>query len=272
VIKEGELAMSDTGSFIWYELTTSDASAAAKFYGAVVGWKIADRCDPQGGDVDYRMICRSDGGYSGGVLALTADMVRHGARPTWLCYLHVADVDVAVKDIEADGGKVMMPRRDLPVGAIAMVADPMGTPFYVMAPIPPQGKPDAKSDAFDIASAQHVRWNELASPDQSRAKKFYAKHFGFEFKDSMPMGVMGTYDFIYHGGVRVGAIMQKPPQNPNASWMFYFGVPSIAAAKAAIENGGGKILNGPHQVPGGDWVVIATDPQAAAFGVVGPQG
>jgi len=31
-------------------------------------------------------------------------------------------------------------------------------------------------------------------------------------------------------------------------------------------------MNGPHQVPGGDWVVSAVDPQGAAFGVVGPQG
>ena len=40
--------MSATGSFIWYELMPSDANAAAKFYGAVVGWKIADRSDPPG--------------------------------------------------------------------------------------------------------------------------------------------------------------------------------------------------------------------------------
>ena len=85
--------MSATGSFIWYELMTSDATAAAKFYGAVVGWKIADRPDPLGGDMDYRMIGRSDGGYNGGVLLLTADMVRHGTRPAWLGYLDVSDVD-----------------------------------------------------------------------------------------------------------------------------------------------------------------------------------
>jgi uncharacterized protein len=35
------------GSFIWYELMTPDATAAAKFYGAVVGWKIAERGDTQ---------------------------------------------------------------------------------------------------------------------------------------------------------------------------------------------------------------------------------
>ena len=27
------------GDFIWYELLTSDADAAARFYGAVVGWQ-----------------------------------------------------------------------------------------------------------------------------------------------------------------------------------------------------------------------------------------
>lgn len=47
--------MSATGSFIWYELMTSDATAAAKFHGAVVGWKIADLADgvvgPQGARV-----------------------------------------------------------------------------------------------------------------------------------------------------------------------------------------------------------------------------
>ena len=120
--------MSATGSFIWYELMTSDATAAAKFYGAVVGWKIAVHSDPPGGDMDYRMIGRSDGGYNGGVLSLTGDMVQHGARPGWLGYLHVADVDVSVKSIEADGGRLLMPRKDLPVGAIAMVADRWARP------------------------------------------------------------------------------------------------------------------------------------------------
>ena len=267
--------MTVTGSFIWYELMTTDATWAAKFYGAVVGWTIAEHAKLQGG-MDYRLIGRSDGGFNGGVLALTSDMLDQGARPTWLGYLHVADVDGAVKDIEADGGRLLMPRRDLPVGSIAMVADPMGTPFYVMAPIPPPDKPDAKSDVFDVSAAQHVRWNELVSADQPRAKEFYARHFGFEFRDSMPMGPAGSYDFMDHGGVRLGGIMPLQPQSPapnsNASWLFYFGVRSIAAAKAAIENGGGKVLNGPRQVPGGDWIVVALDPQGAAFGVVGPQG
>lgn len=259
-------------AFIWYELMTTDANAAAKFYGSAVGWKIADRPNPQPGGQDYRMIGRSDGGQAGGVLQLTPDMLQHGARPTWLGYLHVNNVDTAVAAIESDGGRTLMPKMTLPVGTIAMVSDPMGTPFYVMNPIPPLDKPDAKSDVFDIAAAQHVRWNELASPDLARAKTFYAKHFGFQFNEVMLMGEMGDYCFIDHNGVRLGAIMQKPPQSPIAAWLFYFGVPSVAAAKNAIEAGGGKVILGPMEVPGGDWIVVASDPQGVSFGVVGKKG
>jgi uncharacterized protein len=261
-----------TGSFIWYELLTTDADAAAVFYGNVVGWKIGGRTATGPGAHDYRMIGRSDGGFAGGVMQLTPDMLQHGARPTWLGYLHVKDVDVAARAIVADGGKLMMPRMDLPVGRIAMVTDPLGTSFYVMDPIPPAGQPDAKSDVFDAVAVQRVRWNELASPDLTRAKAFYARHFGFAFNEVMPMGAMGDYCFIDHDGKRLGAIMQKSPQSPPASWLFYFGVPSVAAAKAAIEAGGGKVMNGPHEVPGGDWIVVATDPEGAPFGVVGGRG
>ena len=67
------------GSFIWYELMTPDPAGSKRFYDAVVaGWTI--EAQPSG-DMDYRMITRSDGGHSGGVLRLTEEMQRHGARP-----------------------------------------------------------------------------------------------------------------------------------------------------------------------------------------------
>ncbi|HXC60837.1 MAG TPA: VOC family protein [Steroidobacteraceae bacterium] len=255
-----------TGSFIWYELMTPDPDAATRFYGAVVGWKISPPA-PMPDGKDYRGIQRNDGGAAGGVLKINADMQKHGALPVWLGYLHVADVDATVKAIEAEGGKSLMPRMDLPVGKIAMVTDPMGTPFYVMAPIPPPGKPDAKSDVFDTKASQRVRWNELASPDLARAKTFYARHFNFQFNEVMPMGPMGDYCFIDHDGLRLGAIMQKRSAGP-ATWLFYFRVDSLGTAQRAIEAGGGKITQGPQEVPGNEWVIAATDPAGAAFGVV----
>ncbi|MEO7774290.1 MAG: VOC family protein [Steroidobacteraceae bacterium] len=267
--KEKDMARPD-GSFIWYELMTTDSTAAARFYGAVIGWKITEQPAANGGQ-DYRMIVRSDGGNAGGVLKLTPEMQQNGARPIWLAYLHVENVDIAIKAIEADGGKMLMPKMSLPVGEIAMVADPMGTPFYLMNPIPPPGIPDAESEVFDPKASQRVRWNELLSSDLARAKNFYGKHFGFEFNESMPMGEMGDYCFIDHGGVRLGAIMQKPANVPVGIWNLYFGVDSVEAAKRAIESGGGKILMGPVEVPGGDWIVNALDPEGAPFGIVGPK-
>lgn len=261
------------GSFIWYELMTTDAGAAATFYGDVIGWKIPAPAGPQGADPSgYRMLQRDDGGSAGGVLQLTGEMCAQGARPIWLGYLHVDDVDATVQQIEADGGKLLMPVMSLPVGRIAMLADPMGTPFYVMHPIPPADKPDAVSDVFDPRATQRVRWNELQSPDLARAKAFYAKHFGFGFNEVMPMGPLGDYCFFDHHGQRLGAIMQKPDGAPMAAWLFYLGVTSVAAARRAIEAGGGRIIHDQHQVPGGDWIIVATDPQGAAFGITGPLG
>jgi len=255
------------GDFIWYELMTSDAEAADRFYSAVVpGWTFGERMP---GEIDYRGIERSDGGNAGGVLQIDDSMRSHGARPTWLGYLFVEDVDDSVAGIERGGGKALMPPFDVPgVGRIAMVADPQGAPFYVMKPIPPGGDADARSDVFSPTEVERVGWNELSTSDPEAAREFYGERFGWVSDDFMDMGAMGKYRFWDHGGVRVGAVCGvMPGQQPR--WRYYFRVPSIAVAKAAAESGGGTIAMGPHQVPTGDWILIGTDPQGAEFALVG---
>ena len=261
------------GSFIWYELMTPDPDAIAPFYAAVTGWTIAPAAAGQPGGMDYRTIGRSDGKSAGGVLRLTADMQAHGATPLWLGYFYTADVDATLAAIVADGGTVQMPAWDIPhVGRVAMVTDPQGVPFYLMTPIPPPGQPDATSDVFDRQAPQRVNWNELASPDLPAAKTFYSRHFGFAFNEVLPMGPMGDYCFIDHHGQRIGAIMQRHDARQPAAWLFYVGVPSIAAAARAIAAHGGRVIMGPHQVPTGEWIVVAVDPAGAGFGLTGPKG
>jgi len=254
------------GSFLWYELSASDSDRAARFYEAVVGWKVgpADPAAPN----DYRFISRADGGMNGAILQLTDEMRAKGAQPAWLPYLAVAGVDDAVAAIVADGGTVPMPKVTIPQGEFALVTDPLGTPFYVMSPVPPPGIEDATSDVFSVTEAQHVRWNELGSPDLDRAKAFYSAHFGFSFTRSMPMGPMGDYCFFDHAGICPGGMMQQQPGQPPL-WVPYIGVPSAGAAMTVIEALGGTVLKGPQQVPGGEWTVMATDPDGARFGVVG---
>jgi hypothetical protein len=54
-----------------------------------------------------------------------------------------------------------------------------------------------------------------------------------------------------------------------SGWNFYFCVDSIKAAVERVKSGGGKIVNGPTQVPGGGWIIQGQDPQGAMFSLVG---
>jgi len=262
--------MSKPANFIWYELMTPDPAGAAAFYGAVVGWTIANHADPAAGDMDYRMIGRSDGGHAGGVLALNADMLAGGARPIWISYLEVDDVDAAVDAIKADGGSVQMGPMDIPVGRIAMVADPQGAPFYVMAPVSPPGMEGMESDVFSVTEPQHMRWNELATSDPDGAIAFYKKHFGWGQEGEMPMGELGAYRFIQRGDVGIGAVMPLMEGYPVPVWNFYIGVDDIDRAHAAVVANGGTITNEPMEIPGGEYAMNAIDPQGAPVGFVGP--
>ena len=249
------------GSFIWYELLTDDPDAAATFYGDVIGWTGRSAGMP---DVDYRLF--SAGGTDvAGHMKLPAEAAEMGARPGWLGYIGVDDVDETVSSITAAGGKVHMPAMDMAgVGRMAMVADPQGVPFYVM-----RGASDEASTSFDPTTAGHCSWNELSTPDQAGALAFYTGQFGWEKGDAMPMGDMGDYQFINQGGAMIGAVMTNPPGGDRPSWKFAFNVPDIHVAAGKIKSGGGAIHYGPVEVPGGDLVVMASDPQGARFMAVG---
>ncbi|MBC7799872.1 MAG: VOC family protein [Gemmatimonadaceae bacterium] len=246
------------GRFVWYELMTTDMDAAARFYAGVVGWTVSDF----DGDASYRMFSAGPAGV-GGLMAVppgAGDM-----RPGWFGYVGVDDVNATVDSIVAAGGAVQMPARDLDgVGRIAMLADPQGVAFYVM-----RGTSSEPSVSFNLTAPGHGAWNELGTTDLPAALAFYAAQFGWTKGDAMSMGPMGDYQFVHHGGERIGAMMARPEPGPPPGWQFYFRVADIDAAARATTAGGGTILNGPMPVPGDDHILVATDPQGATFAVVG---
>lgn len=261
--------MTQASNFIWYELMTPDPAGAKAFYDKVVGWTMTAG---HGDNDDYGFITRSDGGMNGGVLRLGADMAAHGAHPCWLGYLYVADVDAAVTAVEAAGGRLLMPARDIEMaGRIAMLADPQGAPFYVMTPKPPPGSEGKESDVFSVDQSQHVRWNELATTDSEGAIAFYTGQFGWGQEGAMDMGDMGAYRFIQRGDVGIGAVMPLMPGMPASMWTYYIGVDDIDRAEAAVTAGGGTVTNGPMEIPGGEYAMNGIDPQGAPFGLVGPR-
>jgi predicted enzyme related to lactoylglutathione lyase len=64
--------------------------------------------------------------------------------------------------------------------------------------------------------------------------------------------------------------MTKTAQTPVPHWLFYFNVEAADAAAARVKANGGEVRNGPHQVPTGQWVLQALDPQGAVFGLLAP--
>ena len=255
------------GSWIWYELMSSDPEGSKAFYEAVIGWSMTTGHGDN--NTDYGFITAADSAMVGGMLRMSADMQQHGARPCWLGYIGVDDVDASVKSIEAAGGKTLMGPMDIEMaGRVAMVTDCCGAPFYVMTPTPPPG--GGESSAFaPLPNPGHCGWNELMAGDAANSIAFYTDQFGWTLPEPMDMGPMGKYQFIAHDGVTVGAIMGKPPQAPMAAWSHYFWVPSIDAAQAAVTAHGGQVINGPMQVPGDLWIIQGIDPQGAMFSLTG---
>jgi len=252
--------------FIWYELMTADRVAAASFYGKILGWSVSHG----EGAHKYSEITAPDGNAVGGMLPLDDHMIANGAKPGWFAYLDVSDVDAELTALKAVGGKVFMDQT-LPVGRMAMVADPQGVPLYLMDPVPPADKPDAVSTAFAPSAEGHVTWNELVTPDPAGAETYYTSRFGWTRLGAMPMGPMGDYVFLGYGDVRLGALMQAP-EGTQPQWKIYWRTGDIDAAAGRITDAGGTVTQQPHQVPGGDWVVQALDPEGAFFGVVGSRG
>jgi predicted enzyme related to lactoylglutathione lyase len=249
---------------IWYELLSSDAAGSKAFYDAVIGWTVGDQSAAPG--MDYRMIATAGGDFVGGMMPLRPEMQAGGAKPTWLFYIGVEDVDAKAAEVKAKGGSVHLAPFDIPgAGRAAMVADPQGNPFYIM-----RGASDGTSTAFDRTRMGKCNWNELNTVDQVAGNAFYADVFGWSYPDKMTMpGDMGDYVFVDVAGTQIGATMTAPPGTPTG-WRFYFRTPDIDATAAKVTDNGGKVLMGPHEVPGGDRIIVATDPQGVEFGAVGP--
>jgi predicted enzyme related to lactoylglutathione lyase len=245
--------------FNWYELMTSDVAAAKAFYAKVVGWETR----AFDGSEDYTLV-EADGRGVGGIMAIPAEARDAGARPGWFGYIAVPDADAAAAALVVAGGKVHMDIRDIPtVGRIAMVADPQGASFYLIAP---DGEDQPRASPM---SPGHVGWHELHTSDWAAAMDFYGRQFGWAKAEAMDMGPMGTYQIFtaesenWAGGMFDADTFGRP------AWLFYFVVGDIDEAADRVLAAGGQVLQAPSEVPGSAWVITCSDPQGAMFALVG---
>ena len=100
------------------ELSSNDLPATRKFLQAVFGWKFKQESM---GDMEYWTF-DAGSGPGGGLMS-----PQPGTSPQTLNYVLVPSVEAAVKKITANGGKILMPRQEIPkVGWFAVYQVPGG--------------------------------------------------------------------------------------------------------------------------------------------------
>ena len=244
------------GRPVWSELMTTDMKAAETFYSAVVGWTSTPFT---GSPQPYTMFNRSGNVSVAGVMTRPEGL---NAPPFWAMYVGVPKLEEAAGHIKRLGGSEVSPVIEVSdVGRMQMMKDPQGAAFYIYEPATTEHRPEAAAEVGEAS------WHELMTTDAPAAMTFYREVFGWQPSEAMDMGPMGTYQMFNRPHGMIGGMMNKPPEMAQVppNWQIYFRVPDITAATERITANGGQILNGPMEVPGGDWIVNAMDPQGAAF-------
>jgi predicted enzyme related to lactoylglutathione lyase len=125
----GAQLVNEPGSYCWSELMTDDLAAAKSFYKAVFGWG-AETQGPEGpgGYTEWKLAGKS----IGGMMAKPPTMPPN-APNVWGVYFAVADTDASVVRGEELGATVLMPPADIEPGRFAVLADPGGAMFNLLA-------------------------------------------------------------------------------------------------------------------------------------------
>jgi len=247
--------------FVWYELMSSDVAVAKSFYATVLGWNTLDMPMP---GMTYTLLQMGPTQVAG-LMPLPTEAGAAGMRSCWVGYVGVDDADSAAAKVKKLGGRVLGEPRDIPgIGRFAMVADPQGAAFNLF-------KANQPGERAASNEPGHVGWHELHTSDWQKAYEFYSALFGWSKGDGVNMGPMGTYQLFNIGDVSSGGMFNDPEAKPAPFWRYYFNVGDIDAAAKRVGDSGGRILRGPDEVPGGNWVVHAADPQGATFALHGPK-
>ncbi len=237
---------------------TTDVEAAQAFYSAVVGWTAADAGM---NDSPYRIFSMGSAAIAG-LMPMPDEQRAMRAPPMWMGHIGVDDVDAMAERVVAAGGKILRAPEDIPeVGRFAVAQDPHGAVFLLFHPngsMPPEESTNMPG---------RIGWNELHGGEVNSDFAFYSGLFGWTKDVAINMGPMRVYQVFQTSGSG-GGMMTKMPEMPHPIWLYYINVDAADAAAARIGEAGGKVMTGPHEVPGGSWIVQGIDPQGAMFAVV----
>ncbi len=117
------------GALTWNQLMTRDQKGSEVFYREVFDWVAED--DPQA--PGPYMIWNLNDRPIGGMMPMAGNEWPPELTSHWMTYFAVADADATAAKAASLGAAVPMMPSDLPVGRFAVINDPHGTVFAVIA-------------------------------------------------------------------------------------------------------------------------------------------
>ena len=247
------------GKFVWHELMTPDVQAAAAFYSNVLPWTI------EASTVPGYTLWMNGSAMRAGLMPQPSAVSDRGTPPNWLVYIATPEVDSTAEAAQRLGGKLLKAPTDIPgIGRFAVLSDPLGAAFALFT-----SHMSTPGDTRPVPAGR-FSWHELATTDPHRALAFYAQLFGWTGGATHDMGAGGPYQIIEHAGIQIGGmhVLQDPSKPPR--WLSYVCIEHIEEVLEAVRAHGGRVLRGPHVVPGGERVAHIMDPQGGTIALHEP--
>lgn len=147
----------------WHELYAVDAKAAFEFYRSLLGWRKAEAMTTP--MESYQLFATGEWTMGGMFNKIVSAPV-----PFWLYYFEVADLDLAIGRVRAEGGQIT--RGPIELWAeiwMAHCIDAQGAVFAL------QGKRTKTGQADDLQFAPQVGWSAKWGDISSRGRLFGTK-------------------------------------------------------------------------------------------------
>jgi predicted enzyme related to lactoylglutathione lyase len=241
------------GAIVWADLLTDDPAAAMAFYQAVFGWSVTKTDDP-----GYMLI--SSGNRAIGGIAEHRPRGAAGSETQWLVSMAVNDVDVAVRMVEQEGGKVFEGPDTAPDrGRMAIVADPQGAVLVLL-------RADGGDPVASTPRAGSWLWAEAWTKNVASTAAFYRTLAGYEVKVARDESGE-DYVVMGRGNRALAGLVEIPWADVQPHWLSYIAVADIAMTIDLVEANGGAVLFGPDpQIDDGRTAIVA-DPTGGVFAI-----
>jgi uncharacterized protein len=254
------MSLQRPGSFCWFELATTDQTAAKQFYQTLFDWDVLD--SEMGPGMTYSMF-KLGGRDVAATYTLRPEQQSMGVPAHWMLYVAVDDADATTALAEAHGGTVLAPPFEVAdYGRMAVLKDPDGAAFSIWQPRAHWGVGVSKEPGS-------VGWADLNVPNQKPTADFYSTLFGWrmvadkELNEAAP----GTYFHIANGDELIGGVTPPDQLDPHAPphWMIYFTVADCKATTGKAASLGAQVHVDTMSIGENGTISVIADPQGAVF-------